>query len=184
MDESGAANHASRDGSTGRRDRGIALIAAFKLAKAVLLVAIGLGAIKLLQPGVASHAEHWLATFTSGADRRLTLRMFAKLSGLSHSRLEALGVGAFLYAVLYTAEGIGLWRGARWAEYLTVIATGSFIPFEGYELFREFTPLRLAALGVNVAVVAYLIYRLRHPKRPTANAHDAPPRERPRPVAA
>ena len=184
MDGSGTSNHGSRDGSTGRRDRGIALIAAFKLAKAVLLVAIGLGAIKLLHPGVASHAERWLATFTSGADRRLTLRMFAKLSGVSHARLEALGVGAFLYAALYTAEGIGLWRGARWAEYLTVIATGSFIPFEGYELAREFTPLRLAALVVNVVVVAYLIYRLRHPRHPTATARDASPRARQRPVAA
>jgi len=183
MDASGMSNHAPRDGSTGRRDRGIALIAGFKLVKAVLLVAIGLGAIKMLHPGVASHAERWLATFTSGADRRLTLRMFAKLSGVSHSRLQALGVGAFLYAALYTAEGIGLWRGARWAEYLTVIATGSFIPFEGYELFRQFTPLRLAALALNVVVVAYLIYRLKHPAHPTATAHDARPRGRVHPVA-
>ena len=175
MRTSGTSEHASRDGSTGRRDRGIAVIAAFKLVKAVLLVAIGLGAIKLLHAGAASHAQRWLATFTSGADRRLTLRIFAKLSGVSRSRMEALGVGAFLYAALYTAEGIGLWRGARWAEYLTVIATGSFIPFEGYELYREFTPLRLAALAVNVAVVAYLIYRLRHPTRRTATARDAHP---------
>lgn len=184
MDASGTSNHASRDGSAGRRDRGIALIAGFKLAKAVLLVAIGLGAIRLLHPGVASHAQQWLATFTSGADRRLTLRMFARLSGVSRARLETLGVGAFLYAALYTAEGIGLWRGARWAEYLTVIATGSFIPFEGYELMREFTPLRLAALVVNVVVVAYLIYRLRHPRNPTATAGDARPRAHSRPVAA
>jgi uncharacterized membrane protein (DUF2068 family) len=184
MDGSGISNSASPKPSTARQDRGIALIAAFKLAKAVLLVAVGLGAIRLLQPGVASHAEHWLSTFASGADRRLTLRILAKLSGVTHSRLQALGIGAFLYAALYTAEGIGLWRGARWAEYLTVIATASFIPFEGYELLRELTPLRVAALVVNVAVVAYLIYRLRHPTRRQANARTSRPRARRSSIAA
>lgn len=184
MNGSGTSHPASRNGSTGRRDRGIALIAAFKLVKAVLLVAVGLGAIKLMQPGVASHAEHWLSRFASGADRRFTLRILARLSGVSHSRLQALGVGAFLYAALYTAEGIGLWRGARWAEYLTVIATGSFIPFEAYELLREFTPVRLVALVLNVAMVAYLIYRLRHPALRGATAPDARAPARPGSAAA
>ena len=75
--------------------------------------------------------------------------------------LEALGVGAFLYTVLFTVEGIGLWRGKRWAEYLTAIATASFVPLEIYELTHRVSPRRLSALLLNLAIVAYLIYRLR-----------------------
>ena len=75
-------------------------------------------------------------------------------------RLEALGVGAFLYAVLFTIEGMGLWRGKRWAEYLTVIATLSLVPLELFELIRAVTPARVAALVVNFAVAAYLIWRI------------------------
>jgi uncharacterized membrane protein (DUF2068 family) len=35
------------------------------------------------------------------------------------------------------------------------------MPFEIYELFREFTAVRLLALLVNGAVVLYLIYLVR-----------------------
>ena len=40
-------------------------------------------------------------------------------------------------------------------------ATGSFVPFEIYELARRLSPSRLAALVLNLAVVVYLIYHLR-----------------------
>ena len=83
------------------------------------------------------------------------------VSRLTPERLEALGIGAFLYAALFTTEGIGLWLGKRWAEYLTVIATGSFVPFEVYELARRPGLPRVAALVLNLAVVAYLIHHLR-----------------------
>ena len=74
-----------------------------------------------------------------------------------------LGVVALLYATLFAIEGVGLWRERRWAEYLTVIATASFIPFEIVQLARQVSLARSAALGLNLLVVAYLIYRLRHP---------------------
>ena len=62
-------------------------------------------------------------------------------------------------------EGIGLWFGRRWAEYLTVIATGLLIPLEIYELARKFTTPRVVALIVNVAIVIYLIVQLRQKER-------------------
>jgi uncharacterized membrane protein (DUF2068 family) len=76
-------------------------------------------------------------------------------------RLEAFGVGAFVYAILFTIEGIGLWMGKRWAEYLTVIATALFVPLEIYEITQRVSAARLLALLLNLAIVAYLIYRLR-----------------------
>ena len=72
---------------------------------------------------------------------------------------------------LFTVEGVGLWKGKRWAEYLTVIATSALIPFEVYELARRLTMVRVSALVVNVAAVIYLVYRLRHPRQ--ANAASA-----------
>jgi uncharacterized membrane protein (DUF2068 family) len=145
------------------RDRGLVAIALFKLVKAVLLIAVGLGALKLLHAGLAGGAQRLVTTLTSGVDRRITQRILSRLSGVSPGKLEALGLGAFVYAALFGVEGVGLWMGKRWAEYLTVIATGSFIPFEIYELVKQFTAVRLLALVLNVAMVVYLILRLRHP---------------------
>ena len=58
-------------------------------------------------------------------------------------------------------EGLGLLRQKVWAEYLTVIATASLIPLEIYELVKHFTALRLGVIGINLAVVGYLIFMLR-----------------------
>jgi len=72
-----------------------------------------------------------------------------------------LAVGALLYAALETTEGLGLAMRRRWADYLTVLATGVLIPWEVAEVFRRVTPLRVGALAVNVAIVVYLAYRKR-----------------------
>ena len=84
----------------------------------------------------------------------------ANLSRLSHLKvgtLEVLLVAAIGYAVLEGIEAVGLWLERRWAEYLTVVATATFIPFEIYELAQRVTWLRIGALVINVAVVVYLV---------------------------
>jgi len=137
------------------------LIALLKFGKAVLLLAVGLGALKLLDPGVAARAQHWATALAASSDRQMVQQFLARAVSLPPARLEALGIGAFLYAGLFATEGVGLWRARRWAEYLTVIATASFVPFEVFELARRITVLRGGALVLNVAVVAYLVGRLR-----------------------
>jgi uncharacterized membrane protein (DUF2068 family) len=48
-----------------------------------------------------------------------------------------------------------------WAEWLTIIITSSLIPFEIYEICRHPTAIKVAVLLINVAIVAYLLYRIR-----------------------
>jgi uncharacterized membrane protein (DUF2068 family) len=148
------------------------LIAVFKFCKAVLLVVVGLGALRLLDPSVAARAQRWVAALASSNDRRAVMHVIALVGGLSPRRLEAVGAGAFLYAALFSVEGVGLWRGRHWAEYLTVIATLSLVPLEVFELTRALTPPRLAALGVNLTVAVYLLSRIR--RRASATKRGAP----------
>jgi uncharacterized membrane protein (DUF2068 family) len=150
-----------RAGAKARSDRGLLLIAAFKILKALLLVAGGLAALKLLQPGFARLVDQWVASLPLDSQRRLAHRFLVHLTGQPASRLQALGVGFFAYAGLFVVEGIGLWRQKRWAEYLTVIVTASFVPLEVYELVKDVTLPRIAALLANVLVVAYLVWVLR-----------------------
>ena len=59
---------------------------------------------------------------------------------------------------------IGLWLRKPWAEWLTVIAGGSLIPFELYQLLfghHHRTWAVLGATALNIAIVVYLVYRLR-----------------------
>lgn len=69
------------------------------------------------------------------------------------------GVALIIYGVLQGIEGIGLWNGLRWAEYLAAVVTSAFIPLEIYELVDRPTLLKALALVVNVFVVIYLVYK-------------------------
>jgi uncharacterized membrane protein (DUF2068 family) len=148
-----------------RADRVLAGIAVFKFFKAALLVAAGLGAFELVRPDIAARAQRWAGALGSSAGHGVVQRALTRVITLDARRLWALGIGAFLYAALFTVEGIGLWQERRWAEYLTVIATASFVPFEVYELVKGVTLPRISALVLNVVVIVYLVYRLRQPHR-------------------
>jgi len=80
-------------------------------------------------------------------------------SVVPHVTIVALAL--LLYAALETTEGVGLARRRRWAEYLTVVATGILIPFEVVEVAARPTLFRVGALLVNVAIVGYLAWRKR-----------------------
>jgi uncharacterized membrane protein (DUF2068 family) len=151
-----------RERSSGEgANRGLRLIALFKFTKAILLVAAGLGALKLLDPGIVARAQSWGAALATSSDRQLVQHLLAQAMGLPPGRLEVLAIGAFLYAGLFTTEGVGLWLARRWAEYLTLVATASFVPIEAFEVVRRSSLPRVGALLLNLAVVGYLGYRLR-----------------------
>lgn len=145
------------------RDRILTLIALFKFGKAALLIALGLGTLQLIRSDLREQARSMFEALGSSIDVVPVLKLLRQIGALAPWRLRLIGGGAFLYAALFLTEGIGLWRQRRWAEYLTVIATASFIPFEIFELTQRLTYPRAGALITNIAVVAYLIYRLRHP---------------------
>lgn len=86
-------------------------------------------------------------------------REIEKYLGGSGDPVRLVGLGLVLYGVLQIIEGIGLWGGWRWAEYLAVVATSAFIPLEIYELAHKPTPLKAAALVMNVFVVIYLVWK-------------------------
>ena len=136
-------------------------IAFFKLVKALLLIGVGLGALRLLNPASADSAERWVLTFAWRLGPGAVFAVHDRFSRLQNSRLTLVWIAAFLYAGLFIVEGIGLWRTKRWAEYLTIIATSSFVPFEIYELIRHATWMRGAALIINLLVVGYLVWKVR-----------------------
>jgi len=55
----------------------------------------------------------------------------------------------------------------RWAEWFTIIITSSLVPVEIYELYRHPTATKILVLIINVAVVIYLLYRIRSDKHPS-----------------
>jgi uncharacterized membrane protein (DUF2068 family) len=67
------------------------------------------------------------------------------------------GIVALVYAAIFATEGIGLWMRKHWAEWFTVIATGSFVPVELYECIVRFGWLKFAVMVANILIVIYLV---------------------------
>jgi uncharacterized membrane protein (DUF2068 family) len=150
--------------------RGLMLIAVFKLLKGLALLALGIGALRLLHRDVAALADHWINAFRVDPHNRYIYWLLAKLPMLNDQKLKELSVGTFIYSAVFLTEGIGLALRKRWAEYFTIITTASFLPLELYELFHHATLPKAVALAINIAVVVYLVRELR--RNPTASRRE------------
>lgn len=143
-----------------RSSSAILLIGLFKLLKGVLLLAVGIGAFKLLHKNVADVVIRWTEILRVDPDNSFIQPLLGKVLPMTPKQLKEIGAGTFFYAGLLLTEGVGLLMRKHWAEYFTVITTGGLIPLEIYELAKRFTAAKVIVLIVNAAIVVYLVARL------------------------
>jgi uncharacterized membrane protein (DUF2068 family) len=155
---------AELNGMGGEHDAFIKVIIVERILKATVLILLAIGLLVAGRKG-------WLTTWAYQAQNELNLdtgnnfivqlllKLLVVIGGFTHTTV--LAIGAIAYALLEGTEGVGLAMRRRWAEYLTVIATGVLIPFEAYEVIHKVTFFRVGALLLNLAVVGYLSYRKR-----------------------
>jgi len=137
-------------------------IAIFKLIKALTLIVVGVGALHVTHSG---HAADMLTEFAGrfgfSPGARFLDQAITKVANLPPKAFKDVGIGSFVYAALFLTEGIGLWLTKPWAEWFTAIITGSLVPLEIFEIFRHPTITKGLVLVVNVAIVVYLVVRIR-----------------------
>ncbi len=137
------------------------LIALFKFLKVALLIATGVGVFKMLHKDLACALEHWIAMLGLNPGNQFVEVALTKAATLTPEKVKLLGAGSFMYAGLFLTEGIGLWMAKRWGEWLTAIITSSLVPVEIYEIFHHLSVIKILVLIINLAIVTYLIYRIR-----------------------
>lgn len=154
-----------------RHNQWLILIAAFKLAQALLFVAIGVGALQLLHKDIGDVLVRLADHLRFNPESRFVNFILDKASLLNDRLLRRIGAVVFVYAGLDLVEGIGLYLEKTWAEYWTLAITGSFLPWEIFEVIRRLTWVRVGLLGVNALVFFYLLKlvasRQRRPPEPT-----------------
>jgi uncharacterized membrane protein (DUF2068 family) len=94
--------------------------------------------------------------------------LLLKLELVNAKQLQDLCVGSFFYAALELTEGGGLALRKPWAEYFTILVTASFLPLEIYEMTDGVTVVKIAATAVNVAILGYLIWRVKQQHKKAA----------------
>jgi uncharacterized membrane protein (DUF2068 family) len=142
-----------------KRAVGLTLIAIGKLIKAAALIAIGI-AVVAMASDPPDKLHEWADLFRIDPSNRYLHRSLEAVAGVSAKKLDELGLGSFVYAMLFSVEGLGLWFQKRWAEYLTIAITISFVPLEVYEIAHRVSIGKIGALVLNVAAVVYLLVHL------------------------
>jgi uncharacterized membrane protein (DUF2068 family) len=140
-----------------RRNAWLILIAAFKLAQALLFVAVGVGALRLVGKDVGDELQRLVDHLRFNTEPRFINFLLEKANILDDHMLRRIGAVLFIYAGLDLIEGTGLILEKTWAEFLTLAITASFLPWEIFEVWRRFTPIRIGLLTVNALVVVYLL---------------------------
>lgn len=150
--------------------RGIAVL---EVVKGLLAMAAGLGLL-----GLRHHDLHQLAASLIG---HVGLRPGGHYPAWALSELDrALSADHLTllltltgYATVRFAEALGLWRARPWGERLGAVSGALYVPFELQHLLHRPSVLGAGVLVVNLALVAFLVWRLKVRRAAAAGGPDA-----------
>ena len=157
-----------------KRNKWLLMIASYKTLQAVLFALIGLGARHMLHKDVGDELALLVDHLRFNPESRLVNFLIDKASLVSDPVLTRIGILAFAYSGISYVEGIGLYFERIWAEYLTLVITASFLPWEILEIFRRQTWFRFSLLALNLLVFWYLLQLLMSRGRQEPTAEEVP----------
>ena len=155
-----------------RRRAALRAVASLELAKGLVVLLLGFGAVSLVHKDAWDVAEAVLRFLRVNPDHHRSAQVFLNLAdNITDRKLWALAAGAALYSIVRFIEAYGLWGGRSWAEWFALISGALYVPFETYELVRRPTLVHLAVLVINLVIVFYMLYlRLAAPRESGTSA--------------
>ena len=142
-------------------------VALFEFAKGLLVLLLGLGLIAYIHGDIQDVAEELLLHLHLNPASRIPGVFLKLVERVANVDMWFLALGAFTYATIRIAEGIGLWFDKAWAEWLGVASGLIYVPFEIYHLAHGITTLKVVTFGLNILVVAVLADALWRRRRAT-----------------
>lgn len=131
-------------------------IAGLNLSKGLVLLLLTGGLLGFLHKDIDVVAAAWFSRLGMDVQNQHIATLLEKLDLVTDRQLCQWSCLTFAFAGVFLTQGTGLWLRQRWAEYLTLAATSSLIPFELFEACRHPDATRLTVLAINVVVVLVL----------------------------
>ena len=140
-------------------------VAVYEAAKGTLVLLAGFGLLSLIGQDAQYSAEQLVAHLHLNPAKGYPRIFIDAAANITNARLLLLAGFASIYALVRWVEAYGLWLGKRWAEWFAVLSGAIYVPAEMYGIVRGVTWMKILLLGVNVCIVAYLIYVLWRSRR-------------------
>jgi uncharacterized membrane protein (DUF2068 family) len=148
-------------------DVALRAIVLYKLLKCAAQIALGVVLFGLVLTGHAGALQSLAELLRHHASQAWALRAASFLMRVATPRhVELTALALALDGVLSGVEGWALHTRRWWAEWLVVIASGSLLPYELFELVRHLRAGRALVLVVNAVIVVYLARRAWRRGRP------------------
>jgi uncharacterized membrane protein (DUF2068 family) len=151
------ANNPAQQNKTRKSPHGLRIIAAVKLFKGVLLFCISFGLFGLVNRDLAELAQKLTVALNVDPENHYVRLFLQDVVKIQPQTLRRVGLWSLVYSSILLIEGTGLWLNKHWAKYLTIVATGAFVPEEIYACVRRFNWLKLGALALNLVILLYII---------------------------
>lgn len=147
------------------------VIAIFEGVKGISAIAASFGLLSLAHHDVRAIAYALIGHFHLDPDARYPRILLNEATLLANANVRQAVWLAWLYAAIRLTEGYGLWRDRAWAEWLAAVSGAVYLPLELNHLVKHPTGINAAVLISNIAVVAYMVFRLwRRRKQKTSMA--------------
>ena len=138
------------------------IIGVFKLLKGAALIIAAFATLHLRDYDLVDVVDKWSRWFHVAPGNKYLDALLIRMMSVTKRQLALLAAVLAFYAAMFITEGVGLVLAKRWAEWMTVITTAGLIPLELNEFRKaDHLPLKFLALAINVAILLYLIRRVR-----------------------
>jgi uncharacterized membrane protein (DUF2068 family) len=142
---------------------GLRVVALMEAAKGLLVLLAGFGLLTLLHRDVQAVAIEFISRLHLNPSKHYPTIFIDAASRMTDVRLWQLAWFAAVYSTLRLVEAYGLWHERRWAEWVALVSGGIYLPVEIFEVVQKQTVFRVGTLVINLIVVAWMAYALRHP---------------------
>lgn len=142
---------------------GLRLVAVMEAAKGLLVLLAGFGLLTLLHRDVQAIALELISRLHMNPSKHYPTIFVDAAARMTDVRLWQLAWFALVYSTLRLVEAYGLWRERRWAEWVALVSGGIYLPIEVFEVVQRQTLFRVGTLLVNLVVVGWMAYALKHP---------------------
>ena len=131
-------------------------IIGYKAFSGLVELVIAFGFFKLINQNVEEAFTRLAASLNLDIDNRILSSVMKQIETMGNGTIVSITFIVLFLGMLNLTEAWGLHLKRRWAEWLTVIATGMLIPFELYKVVVRVTFFKVVILVLNTAIVYYL----------------------------
>jgi uncharacterized membrane protein (DUF2068 family) len=147
-------------------------IALFEGVKGLAAITASLGLLSLAHHDVRAMAYALIGHFHLDPDAHYPRILLNDATLLANANLGQAVLLAWAYAAIRLTEGYGLWKDRAWAEWLAAASGAVYLPLELSHMLARTTVINGIVLTGNMAVVAYMVVRLRRRRSQSAATLD------------